>query len=104
MIDKYKINLLIVLGAENSSNSNRLRDIGNKYSIPAYLLNDSSEIREDWITSEVSKIGITAGASAPEILVEGVIEFFKNKFPKTIITLMDGVKEDTVFHLPKEVR
>jgi 4-hydroxy-3-methylbut-2-enyl diphosphate reductase len=94
---------LIVVGAANSSNSSRLNGIGLRKNIVSFLVNDASEINFEAIKN-LKKIGITAGASAPEILVEGVINFFKSKTSDLTITLMSGVKEDTVFFLPKELR
>ena len=98
-----KVDLLLVLGSQNSSNSNRLRDLGAE-SIPSYLINDSSEIKPEWLLN-LNNIGITAGASAPEILVEEVISKIKELVSDDVeVKGMDGIKENIQFALPKEVR
>ena len=99
-----KVDSLIVLGAKNSSNSNRLRDLGQECGLPAYLINNASDIESSWLTG-VSKIGITAGASAPEVLVQEVVEKIK-LFAKTTVTVseMQGINENVFFALPKKVR
>jgi 4-hydroxy-3-methylbut-2-enyl diphosphate reductase len=98
-----QVDLLLVLGSQNSSNSNRLRDLGLE-SIPSYLINSAIDINPDWL-KEVNVMGITAGASAPEVLVEEVIvrikELVKND---VIVNGMDGIKEHIQFALPREVR
>ena len=100
---KQGIDCLIVLGSQNSSNSNRLRDIGEKHDIPSFLVNEPSELKLEELIN-CKKIGITAGASAPELLVQGVVEFFKAANPNVKISLLEGIKEDVMFHLPKELR
>jgi len=99
-----KVDVLIVLGAQNSSNSNRLRDLGQECGLPAYLINNSYDIEANWFVG-VNKIGITAGASAPEILVQEVVEKIK-LFAKTKVTVseMQGINENVFFALPKKVR
>lgn len=96
------IDLLLVIGSENSSNSNRLRDLGEWVGITSYLINDHSEIQEDWITSARKAIGITAGASAPEILVEQVIAKIKDIRDMPVETMV-GVTENMKFKLPKKL-
>lgn len=103
LINDYKIDILLTVGSANSSNSNRLKDIGTSFGIESYLVNDASDLQESWFM-RAKTIGITAGASAPDELVDGIIEFFKAKFLGTTIEIMNGIKEDTVFHLPREVR
>ncbi len=98
-----KVDVLLVVGAENSSNSNRLRDLGEELGTSSYLIADASEINFDWF-KDASKIGLTAGASAPEILVNGVIDLIKSKFPKTNVIGMEGIEENIHFHLPRELR
>jgi 4-hydroxy-3-methylbut-2-enyl diphosphate reductase len=98
-----QVDLLLVLGSQNSSNSNRLRDLGDE-SIPSYLINGASDIDPNWLNN-VQNIGITAGASAPEILVEEVILKIKELASGNVEVLgMDGIKENVQFALPKEVR
>ncbi len=98
-----KVDLLLVLGSQNSSNSNRLRDLGAE-SIPSYLINGAIDINPAWLKG-VKNIGITAGASAPEILVEGVIARIKELAGGDVgVKGMDGIKEHIQFALPREVR
>jgi 4-hydroxy-3-methylbut-2-enyl diphosphate reductase len=98
-----QVDLLLVLGSSNSSNSNRLRDLGSEF-IPSYLINNSSEINLDWL-KKVKNIGITAGASAPEVLVEEVVIKIKELVGEDVIVRgMDGIKENIQFALPKEIR
>ncbi|MDX1335762.1 MAG: 4-hydroxy-3-methylbut-2-enyl diphosphate reductase, partial [Gammaproteobacteria bacterium] len=94
------IDLLLVVGAQNSSNSNRLREVGNQHNIPSYLIADASGIQADWFASRPKKVGITAGASAPEVLVQGVIDRLK-ELGVTDVHDMDGEAETTTFRLPK---
>jgi 4-hydroxy-3-methylbut-2-enyl diphosphate reductase len=103
LIQNYQIDGLIVVGSQNSSNSNRLKDIGTQRGIPSFLINEPDELDLKNVLN-LKKIGITAGASAPEHLIEKLVDFFKKKDNNLKITIMDGVKEDTVFHLPKQLR
>lgn len=96
-----RVDLLLVVGAKNSSNSNRLRDIGEEEGIPAYLINDATEIDPQWLEG-ISSVGLSAGASAPEHLVNGVIKAISVLRP-TRVELLDGVIERTKFKLPEEV-
>ena len=98
------VEILLVIGAKNSSNSNRLRDLGEECGLPSYLINSASDLNYQWFNG-IKKIGITAGASAPEILVQQVVEAIGKLLQKKIlVTNMEGVTENTVFILPKEVR
>lgn len=94
-------NLILVIGAQNSSNSNRLRDLAEECNIDAYLINGVQDINDDWLQSNQT-IGITAGASAPEILVQDVIHYIQSQSDATV-TIMDGKEENIKFKLPKEV-
>jgi 4-hydroxy-3-methylbut-2-enyl diphosphate reductase len=94
--------LLIVVGAENSSNSNRLREIGVEMGVPSYLIADGSGVDAAWIEG-VSAVGITAGASAPDELVEDVIAALARLRPIEVSQL-DGVEENIEFSLPAELR
>ncbi|MBT4879012.1 MAG: 4-hydroxy-3-methylbut-2-enyl diphosphate reductase [Alphaproteobacteria bacterium] len=96
------IDLLLVIGAKNSSNSNRLRDIGTENNKKSFLIADAAEINDKWLEN-ISNIAITAGASAPEILVEEVINYLKENFLVNIKHI-DGKKENIVFNLPKELQ
>lgn len=94
--------LLLVIGSKTSSNSNRLREIADKNSIESYLIDDAEQISENWLGGK-TKIGVTAGASAPEILVKQVVEKLKSLQNATVMEL-DGVQEDITFAVPKELR
>ncbi len=98
------VDLLLVIGSQNSSNSNRLRDLGEESNLPSYLINDMSDINPKWFDG-VNNIGLTAGASAPEILVQEVIGKIK-EMSRSEVTVcdMDGITENTFFALPKKVR
>lgn len=96
-----RVELILVVGASNSSNSNRLREIGAEMGIPSYLLADGSEIDPDWIVGK-STIGLTAGASAPEILVENVIDALRGIGPVEV-EMLPGVEESVEFRLPNEL-
>jgi 4-hydroxy-3-methylbut-2-enyl diphosphate reductase len=95
------VELIIVVGASNSSNSNRLREIGAEAGVPSYLVADGSEIDPSWLVGK-STIGITAGASAPEILVEDVINTLRTIAPVDVEALA-GVQESVEFRLPREL-
>ena len=94
--------LLIVVGAENSSNSNRLREIGVEMGVPSYLIADGIGVDPTWLEG-VSAVGITAGASAPDELVEDVIAALARLRPIEVSQL-DGVEENIEFSLPAELR
>jgi 4-hydroxy-3-methylbut-2-en-1-yl diphosphate reductase len=95
------VDVLIVVGANNSSNSTRLREIGAEANIPAYLIADQSEL-DHGVLREAKIVGLTAGASAPEILVEGVLEALRRLGPVELTTL-PGIAEDIEFKLPAEL-
>ena len=96
-----EVELLLVVGARNSSNSNRLREVGEQQGIPAYLIADASELEPVWFRNCPS-VGITAGASAPEVLVQGVLDKLR-EFGVDTIRTMDGKEETTVFHFPRSM-
>jgi 4-hydroxy-3-methylbut-2-enyl diphosphate reductase len=93
--------VLIVVGARNSSNSNRLREIGEEAGLPSYLVADRSEIDPEWVR-DASVVGVTAGASAPEIVVEEVVRTLMEIAPSEVSTL-DGPTETVSFRLPAEL-
>lgn len=93
--------LILVVGSTNSSNSTRLMEISQKAGVPAYLIDDAGEIRDDWLVGK-DNIGLTAGASAPEILVEEVITSLKSK-GATVVEEAPGIVERVVFSLPREL-
>ena len=94
--------LILVVGAQNSSNSNRLREIGVEEGLPSYLIADASDLDPTWIDG-VETIGLTAGASAPEALVVEVIEALR-KLTDVDVIQMDGVEENIEFRLPAALR
>jgi 4-hydroxy-3-methylbut-2-en-1-yl diphosphate reductase len=96
-----QVELILVVGSKNSSNSNRLREIGAELGHPAYLIDDASALKAEWFEG-ISTVGLTAGASAPEVLVQGVIEGLK-RFGQVKVELLAGTPEDVKFKLPAEV-
>lgn len=96
-----EVDLILVIGAANSSNSNRLRDLGEEIGIKSYLINGAQDIKAEWILG-ISKVGITAGASAPEILLEKVIDRLA-ELANIKVSTMEGVVENVKFKLPEEL-
>ena len=94
--------LVLVVGSTNSSNSNRLREVAELLKVPAYLIDDADSIDPAWIVGK-QRIGVTAGASAPEVLVESVIARLKALGAASVRPL-DGVPEKITFPLPKELQ
>jgi len=94
--------LVLVVGSVNSSNSNRLRELAEKQGIPAYLVDGAQDIRLEWLDG-VRSIGLTAGASAPESLVRGVIERLREAGADEVEEV-EGIPEHVEFALPKELR
>ena len=94
--------VILVVGSPNSSNSNRLREIAEKLGKGSYLIDDANELREEWVKG-VNRVGVTAGASAPEILVKKVVNQLK-EWGGTLVTENTGIEEKVVFSLPKELR
>ena len=97
-----KVDLMLVVGSVNSSNSNRLRELAVKKGVPAYLVDGAEDIHPDWLQG-IEAVGVTAGASAPESLVQGVIERLKQAGGKEAEEL-SGIPETIEFALPKELR
>ena len=96
--------LVLVVGAPESSNSNRLVELARKAGVPAYLVQSADDIRDDWLDG-VSCVGVTAGASAPEPLVQGVVERLRGlSADTTVIDSQPEVDEGVVFQLPSELR
>jgi 4-hydroxy-3-methylbut-2-enyl diphosphate reductase len=94
-----KVDLLIVVGAKNSSNSNRLRELGSKYGVPSYLVSTADDIKDEWL-SEGASVAITAGASAPERIVREVIEYLEKKSAHISIEDIEVTDENVKFSLP----
>ena len=93
------VDLVLVIGAVNSSNCNRLREVAEAQGTPSYLINGPEEIDPAWLEG-VATVGITSGASTPEVLVESVVKALN---PEKV-TVLPGVEEDVSFTLPKELR
>lgn len=94
--------LLLVIGSQSSSNSNRLREIAEKNGISSYLIDNAEQIDHQWLQGKTN-IGVTAGASAPEVLVQEVVTTLST-LCNAQINEVDGVKEDITFAVPKELR
>ncbi len=93
-----QVDMLLVVGARNSSNSNRLREVGEMSGLPSYLIESAEDLDSSWFGPQV-RVGITAGASAPELLVKQVVEKLR-ELGVGSVTEMAGEREDTVFALP----
>ncbi|PYE32745.1 4-hydroxy-3-methylbut-2-enyl diphosphate reductase [Idiomarina fontislapidosi] len=94
--------LMLVVGAKNSSNSNRLRELSEKMGTPAYLIDDASGIQREWL-NDIQRVAVTAGASAPEVLVREVIEQLRAWGGQTV-TERDGREENIIFSIPPDLR
>lgn len=94
--------IVLVVGSKNSSNSNRLAELAQRIGKPAYLIDTANDIQEGWIKN-LSSVGVTAGASAPDILVQEVIARLRSLGGEPAIE-MDGREESIVFEVPKELR
>lgn len=90
--------VVLVIGAHNSSNSNRLRELAEEQGIPSYLIEDATKLNPEWLKGKKA-VGVTAGASAPEDLVQDLIEAIR-KIEPVEVELLDGVKENVKFRLP----
>ena len=93
--------VVVVVGSPNSSNSNRLREVAANVGLPAFLVNDADELKPEWFVGK-SRVGISAGASAPEILVQGVIARLEQMGGNKVIELQ-GIVENVVFPLPRKL-
>jgi 4-hydroxy-3-methylbut-2-en-1-yl diphosphate reductase len=97
----HAVDVILVVGSRNSSNSNRLREIGEELGKPAYLIDDAAALRPEWFDG-VRSVGLTAGASAPEMLVQGVIDGLR-QFGEVDVSTLDGVAENVRFRFPAEL-
>jgi 4-hydroxy-3-methylbut-2-enyl diphosphate reductase len=95
------VDVILVVGATNSSNSNRLREIGTEVGVASYLIADGSELNPAWL-KDARAVGITAGASAPEVLVDDVIETLRRIGP-VAVSVLPGREENIEFKLPAEL-
>lgn len=94
-----QVDVVIVVGSKNSSNSNRLREVAEKKGVTAYMVDNATQIKAEWLTGK-QRIGVTAGASAPEILVNQVIDQLK-AFGAQSVRPLEGINENVTFPLPK---
>jgi 4-hydroxy-3-methylbut-2-enyl diphosphate reductase len=93
--------MILVVGSRNSSNSNRLREIGEELGKPAYLIDDANALQPEWFEN-IESVGLTAGASAPETLVQGVLAGLR-RFGEIEISTLAGVEENVRFRFPAEL-
>ncbi|MEE8364726.1 MAG: 4-hydroxy-3-methylbut-2-enyl diphosphate reductase, partial [Gammaproteobacteria bacterium] len=93
--------LILVVGSKNSSNSNRLHEIARNKKIEAYLIDNVDDIQTEWLNTKTC-VGVTAGASAPELLVQNIIQFLRENGVSNVSSL--GFSEDVVFSLPRALR
>ena len=98
-----QVELVLVIGSANSSNSCRLVEVARESGAASHLIEDESEIDVTWLEG-VSRLGITSGASAPERLVRGVIAWFEQRYDVTSVTEIETVHEDVSFNLPRPIR
>lgn len=96
-----QVDVILVVGSRNSSNSNRLRELGEELGCPSYLIDDENGLKAEWFAG-IERVGVTAGASAPEVLVQNVLDGLR-RFGEVEVGLLDGVPEDVRFRLPPEV-
>jgi len=92
------VDLVLVMGSENSSNCNRLREVAEKAGVPAYLINNVAELDPGWLIG-INRVGITSGASTPEVLIDEMI----TKIGPEAVSTLKGVEENVTFTLPKEL-
>lgn len=95
------VDVILVVGAANSSNSNRLREIGAEAGIPSYLITDASTLDDAWLEG-ARTVGVTAGASAPEALVSGLLAALRRRGPLEV-SVLPGIEETVEFRLPAEL-
>jgi len=98
-----EVDVILVVGAQNSSNSNRLREIGTEMGVPSYLIDDATALDPAWLEG-ADAVGVTAGASAPEDLVQELIERLRELRDGIDVEILDGIKENVQFKLPEELR
>ena len=96
----YQVDLVLVIGSESSSNSNRLKEVAERCGTRAYLIEDASRLRPDWLNG-INSVGITAGASAPEFLVENLLSRIREIYPNSSVRELDGPPETYAFPMPK---
>jgi 4-hydroxy-3-methylbut-2-enyl diphosphate reductase len=98
----HRVDLMLVIGSQNSSNSQRLREVSAATNVPAHLINDETEIDPEWLQG-VEVVGVTAGASAPEEFVQRVIEHLRLQGAE-IVEELSAEDEDVYFAIPSELQ
>ncbi|MFJ9532838.1 4-hydroxy-3-methylbut-2-enyl diphosphate reductase [Herbaspirillum sp. NPDC101396] len=94
-----QVDVVIVVGSPNSSNSNRLREVAEKKGVPAYMVDNAELIKQEWLDGK-RRVGVTAGASAPEVLVQAVIDRIKEGSLRSV-RILEGIEEHVTFPMPK---
>ena len=94
--------VVVVVGSPNSSNSNRLREVAANVGVPAYLVDDAGGLQQEWFAGK-ARVGISAGASAPELLVQGVVARLREMGADSV-TELQGIRENVVFPLPRTLQ
>jgi 4-hydroxy-3-methylbut-2-enyl diphosphate reductase len=94
-----RVDIVIVIGSETSSNSNRLREVAERFSVPAYLVDAADDLRPEWLAGK-RRVGVTAGASAPEVLIDQLVARLRQLGAASVRTL-EGVQENVMFPMPK---
>ncbi|MDR0480494.1 MAG: 4-hydroxy-3-methylbut-2-enyl diphosphate reductase, partial [Gallionellaceae bacterium] len=97
-----QVDLVIVVGSPTSSNSNRLRELAARLGTPAYMVDSAAELRHEWFDG-IARVGLTAGASAPEVLVQAVVARIK-ELGAVAVRKMNGLEETVKFPLPKGLK
>jgi len=97
-----EVDMVLVVGSPKSSNTNRLREVAARAGVPAYLVERAESVDPAWFAG-IQRVGITSGASTPEVLVDGVIEALKRIDPAATVSIAAGEEETTVFPLPREL-
>ncbi len=97
-----QVDVVVVVGSPTSSNSNRLRDVAAKFGTPAYMVDHAGELRPEWFEGK-ARVGLTAGASAPDVLVQQVITQLR-AYGATSVRTLDGIRETVKFPLPKGLK
>jgi len=93
---------VVIVGSPNSSNSNRLREVAANVGVPAYLVDDACDLQAEWFIGKLS-VGVSAGASAPEVLVQGVVTRLQ-EMGTGRVTELQGITENVMFPLPKALQ
>jgi 4-hydroxy-3-methylbut-2-enyl diphosphate reductase len=94
-----RVDIVVVIGSETSSNSNRLREVAERFGVPAYLVDTADDLLPEWVAGK-RRVGVTAGASAPEVLIEHLVERLRQLGAVSVRTL-EGVHEHVIFPMPK---